>query len=278
MNTNPTLSELIASFTATLGRVETILDRMEARERNLDALIEKFNAVFPDEDEADIQWAPADPAPGHPELPLAVAVQMGKTESLSDWAERSIAACTPKVQLNQLPTVAGEGPAVDLAKPRKNPSGPDRIAVTELDPTMRDLPMPTDWPPLPPLPEGKTRWVNRGDFRNEKPQAAGGRHVRYFSEIDDAWVQTLTFSGAFIHIEAVAEPVDELPDNRPAITPRVGQYYYLRIGKTGHVTESAGDQLNGKIHTGGEWLPYHWHLDGRSMTDPGYDIVELCPF
>lgn len=240
MNTNPTLSELIASFTATLGRVETILDRAEARERRIDELIEEFTAVFDDEDEADIQWAPADPAPGHPELPLAVQMgtQTGKTQLVSEWAEHqslieqlakhgfnaspastiegmrmklaqieenapSIAACTPKVQLNQLPTVTGEGPAVELAMPRKNPSGPDRIAVTELDPTMRDLPMGTDWPELPPLPEGKTRWVNRGDFRNVKAvrQPGGRDHIKYFD--GDEWCNTREFSGPFIHIEAI---------------------------------------------------------------------------
>ena len=160
MNTNPTLSDLIASFERTATRVETILDRAEARDRALDALIEKFNAVFPDDHdgEADVRWAPISELP---ELPA-----------------ESIAASTPTIHVQPLPTVTGEGPAVDLAMPRKNPSGPDRFATE--DPTLRDLPLDPSWPELPPLPEGMTRWVNRGDFRNVPVDRVADRHDRAF--------------------------------------------------------------------------------------------------
>jgi hypothetical protein len=49
---NPTLTELIESAMRSAGRVEAILDRMEAREAVMEAILAE------------------DPAPGHPELPI----------------------------------------------------------------------------------------------------------------------------------------------------------------------------------------------------------------
>jgi hypothetical protein len=269
MNTNPTLSDLIQSAITTVTRVETILDRAEARDRALDALIEKFNAVFPDDHdgEADVRWAPISELP---ELPA-----------------KSIAASTPEIHVQPLPTVTGEGPAVDLAAPRKNPSGHDWFAVE--DPTLRDLPLDPSWPELPPLPPGKTRWVNRGDFRNVPvdPVVSRREHVKYFDGSD--WCNTTQFSGPFPHIQAVAEPVAEPApepvntDAKPRMIPEVGAYYFQRNGKTARILDRIADGgFRGEVHIGGGygWSAFYWHPDGTpyGKTSSDWDLVELCPF
>jgi hypothetical protein len=67
------------------------------------------------------------------------------------------------------------------------------------DPTMRELPWNPEWPEPPPLPEGKTRWVYRGENWDGVTWARD-RHVRYYA---DGWTLTISFSGYFPHIEAV---------------------------------------------------------------------------
>lgn len=68
--------------------------------------------------------------------------------------------------------------------------------------TKRDLPMPDDIPELPPLPEGKARWVNRGRFRGKSIESAIGSEIRYLSTGYD-WQPTYHFSCDVIHIEAI---------------------------------------------------------------------------
>lgn len=308
MNSNPTLSELIESAIRTVSRIEVILDRAEERERKLDAMIEKFAAVFAEDDDADVRWAPAF------ELPEPAPAE-------------SIAASTPDIQVQALPTVTGEGPAVDLAIPRKNPSGPDRfaIAAAELDPEKRDLPMDPNWPPLPELPEGKTRWVNRGDFRGIDTAGAARRdgYIKYLN--GRQWCGTSCFSGPFPHIEAIAEepvaapvsysqqavndlraeldiPVTPAPEpvavtpepapatepeptteDKPRLAPEVGNYYWTRNKLTARILQSNGsDAFKGELYgiEPDKWLPFFWHADGTpyGTGDRNFDLVEICPF
>lgn len=84
----------------------------------------------------------------------------------------------------------------DLEAPETIPQG-----IKEEDPTQRDLPFPDECSPPPPLPEGKTRWVCRGDFRNFTTIYADGRHVRYWD--GEKWSLTVSFGSAFTHIEAI---------------------------------------------------------------------------
>jgi len=156
MNTNPTLSELIQTAINTVSRVEVILDRAEERERKFDALIEKFNAVFPDEDdEAETRWAPAIELP-EPALP--------SRQTVEEWADRNVrpapagslaakpVSFTVLDEVHKYPDIGsaplepavldanGHKPTLDESMadacgferpvpdaPRKNPSGPDRF-------------------------------------------------------------------------------------------------------------------------------------------------------
>jgi hypothetical protein len=73
--------------------------------------------------------------------------------------------------------------------------------VIAADPTMRDLPFPNGVIP-PTLPEGKTRWIYRGDdFSAGNGISANGRHV-LFADGDD-WYFADAFSYPVHHIEAV---------------------------------------------------------------------------
>ena len=140
--------------------------------------------------------ATTDPAPGHPELPLMAgdpedegnihwapvealdeglhraATQMGKTETLSEWAEATVA----EIEQSTPPD------AEDL--------------------TLRDLPFPDGVVP-PPLPEGKTRWIYRGNGFGDPGIPCGSRHVMWLSS-RGKWIPASEFSLATIHhIEAV---------------------------------------------------------------------------
>jgi hypothetical protein len=71
------------------------------------------------------------------------------------------------------------------------------------DPTQRELPWNPDWPEPPPLPEGKTRWVNRGyDWPMMGIETKG--RIIYWLDSERKWNRAETFSHAGIHhIEAV---------------------------------------------------------------------------
>ena len=126
-----------------------------------------------------------DPAPGHPELPLpgmpvaasltGLAIQAGKPQTVQAWCESRIAAADPL-------KVAMDDP------------------VEAEDPTRRELPW-GDLPEPPPLPEGKTRWVNRGTFSPVDSFDADGRVVRFSTGA--GWMNATEFSCDFIHIEAI---------------------------------------------------------------------------
>jgi hypothetical protein len=67
------------------------------------------------------------------------------------------------------------------------------------NPTLRELLWNPEWPEPPPLPDGKTRWVYRGEDWSGVTWARD-REVRYFAS---GWNHTISFSGYFPHIEAV---------------------------------------------------------------------------
>ena len=72
------------------------------------------------------------------------------------------------------------------------------------DPTKRELQWNPDWPEPPPLPEGKTRWVNRGDEWAGLRIPTAGRAVFWLSKHPLKWDKSEEFSHAGIHhIEAV---------------------------------------------------------------------------
>jgi hypothetical protein len=110
----------------------------------------------------------ADPAPGHPELPLPGMPVSASITGLT------IAAADPL-------KVAMDDP------------------VEAEDPTRRELPW-GDLPEPPPLPEGKTRWVNRGEFPGIQIYAPD-RDIRWLSF--GKWKLTIHFSSTAPHIEAI---------------------------------------------------------------------------
>ena len=71
------------------------------------------------------------------------------------------------------------------------------------DPTQRILPIPEHMlPHLPPLPEGKTEWVGRGEFDGIWIKA-NEQTVFWFNPDALKFVQTRIFSRELFHIEAV---------------------------------------------------------------------------
>lgn len=79
-----------------------------------------------------------------------------------------------------------------------------RLEVPEAtDRTQMELPW-GDLPEPPPLPEGKTRWVYRGDFdymADEEYCFYSDRIIYYLN--CDTWVKTMHFGGNIPHIEAI---------------------------------------------------------------------------
>jgi hypothetical protein len=71
------------------------------------------------------------------------------------------------------------------------------------DPTQRIVPIPEHMlPHLPPLPEGKTEWIGRGEF-GENPLKAKERAVFWFNNPLSIFMPTRIFSRELFHIEAV---------------------------------------------------------------------------
>jgi hypothetical protein len=70
-----------------------------------------------------------------------------------------------------------------------------------------ELPMPTDLPDLPPLPEGKLRWAYLGTFPEEDLETSESiqfptREIRWLSE-NMGWLACWSLNGPFHHIEAI---------------------------------------------------------------------------
>ena len=77
------------------------------------------------------------------------------------------------------------------------------LADESEDPTQRIVPIPEHMlPHLPPLPEGKTEWVGRGEF-GPNPLKANDRTVFWFNPAAVEFVPTRIFSRELFHIEAV---------------------------------------------------------------------------
>lgn len=118
----------------------------------------------------------ADPAEGHPELPLD-----DESEAIAETRWAPI-----------------EG--IDAADPMKvemEPAAPVRDGDAE-------LPFPEGFPELPPLPEGKTRWVYRGTFSHvckSEEVTYLNRVIKYWDGLE--WCVTQTFTTYFHHIEAI---------------------------------------------------------------------------
>jgi hypothetical protein len=71
------------------------------------------------------------------------------------------------------------------------------------DPTQRELPWNPEWPEPPPLPDGKTRWVNRGS-EWPMPGIETKNRIVYWFDSEHTWNRADVFSHAGIHhIEAV---------------------------------------------------------------------------
>lgn len=111
--------------------------------------------------------AVTDPAPNHPELPLEVMEDA--------------------VVIEQEPPFAVE---------------PAEVEVKPEDPTQLEVPIPDNAPPLPELPEGKTRWIGRGRFEGKKIDG-NRRQIKYWLASDDRWTTTYEFSLSPFHIEAI---------------------------------------------------------------------------
>lgn len=132
--------------------------------------------------------AQPDPAEGHPELPL-MPVEM----SVEEWVA------------SRLPTLDDE--SEEIAETRWAVAGIDAAdpLKVEMEPCEAELPFPEDFPELPPLPEGKTRWVYRGTFPEKEPNTETmhkNRCIKYRSCFGD-WHDTETFDGLMPHIEAL---------------------------------------------------------------------------
>jgi hypothetical protein len=171
-----------------------------------------------------------------------------------------------------------EAALVELPEPAL-PSAPTVTDAPE-DPTHRDLPMPADCPPLPPLPAGMTRWVNRGSFRVGELVLIGDRVVRYYSPSSNDWIQTGSFSSDLIHIEAVNEsPVAPTAPVAPKAIPEVGGFYWLKNKFTARINSYDGRHYVGEINIDDQWHSYHWRPDGTSCTgNSQFDLAEPCPF
>lgn len=113
--------------------------------------------------DVEIVTAIADPAPGHPEFPV---VRLAVDPSASDPLK-----------------VAMDDPV-------------------ENDRTRRELPW-GDLPEPPPLPEGKTRWVNRGEFPDVSAGSGDSVGTRIVYYLEDGWNYSPDFSGKTPHIEAI---------------------------------------------------------------------------
>lgn len=154
----------------------------------------------------------ADPAEGHPELPLMPATP--SNDLAAKWIaaggdvpptpeQLAAMASTPEPDPWDLPPYTDAEPAGFAAGTNGKL---EVIALDENNPDMTQRVL--SWPQellsvaLPEHPEGKTRWVYRGTFNTYKFQT-GGREVFYFSAGDSRWIPTTYFSGFFHHIEAI---------------------------------------------------------------------------
>jgi hypothetical protein len=173
----------------------------------------------------------ADPAEGHPELPLmpeeqymAARMAEGELEEIGSLntpylAAKWIAAGgdvppTPE-QLAAMSRLPDEDPALAdvrwqaTPEPAPNPEPWDMPQPTETDefdsdPTRREIAWPltmtvTD---LPDLPEGKTQWVYRGTFAGKKYES-DDRSVFFYSPTSKSWLKSNDFSTALHHVEAI---------------------------------------------------------------------------
>jgi len=109
-----------------------------------------------------------------------VAIQGGKTQTVQEWCDANILPAT---------VAAADPLKVAMDDP-----------VEAEDPTRRELPW-GDLPEPPPLPEGKTRWVNRGEFLKYNISATGRKVA--FLDAEGTWRETFNFSTILPHIEAI---------------------------------------------------------------------------
>ena len=200
---------------------------LEIPNEHAPALLALLSALMP------VRLEPqADPAEGHPELPLMPAEQYmaarmaeGELEEIGslntpDLAAKWIAAGgdvppTPE-QLAAMSRLPDEDPTLADVRWQATPE-----SAPEPDPW--DMPQPTEpdefnsdstrrvieWPleisvtDLPDLPEGKTQWVYRGTFEGKKYECSDDRSVFFYSSASNIWLKSLDFSTSFHHIEAI---------------------------------------------------------------------------
>lgn len=153
----------------------------------------------------------ADPAEGHPELPLMPATQG------NDLAAKWIAAGgdvppTPE-QLAAMSRLPDEDPtladvrwqATPEATPEPEPWDAWDAAEAAKDQTQRVLQFPDHLTviALPELPEDKTEWVYRGTFGGQKYDAEDDRVIFYYCTARENWIRTYDFSTTLHHVEAI---------------------------------------------------------------------------
>lgn len=134
----------------------------------------------------------ADPAEGHPELPLAPGM------SVEEWAASRLAK--PDDESEEIAETRWAVAGIDAADPLKV----EMEAAAPVRDGDAELPFPEDFPELPELPEGYSRWVYRGTFDGINPEKAVNHTCRKIEYWDGcAWCVTAQFSASFHHIEAI---------------------------------------------------------------------------
>lgn len=96
--------------------------------------------------------------------------------------------------------VAMNDPVEEITEPSLSQQAAADLRAALDDPTQRDLPFPDGLPELPPLPEGKTRWVHRGRFSGLDIET--GDRIVYYAD-SERFIQTCRFSTCLHHVEAI---------------------------------------------------------------------------
>lgn len=163
--------------------------------------------------------ADTDPAPGHPELPLddpsEADTVWGLVEQYRPLEAGEIIAAgdeceylpdkwlpvTNAIGIDYRPNTRGDHLPI---RRKLTPPPTEQPRVPEVEPDQRDLPWPADFPPPPPIPDGKTKLVYRGTFDGWCIPAPG-RCIWFLCKATATarWEVADEFSHDLHHIEAI---------------------------------------------------------------------------